>query len=75
MKRLWKRLTLRRRAYAAGSELGNGHGWDWGNMWMLRNLVRLNNIVNGIRPFKTTVGRVGDVPVTTLALRTYGNVR
>lgn len=77
---LIKRLTIRRRAFSRGVELIDGKmwiPWAWTD-FMNRNLIRLNRIQCGIKPFSRLPAKglrtVGDVPEFDCVLRKYGNI-
>lgn len=76
MIRIWKRLTIRRRANQLGVRIIAGR---FPSMWSNdenRTLVRLNRICEGLPPFKSSSGfrQVGDVPEFPFSLEKFGNI-
>jgi hypothetical protein len=81
MKRLWKWLTIKRRARVLGEsfrleKLGmvpNSRHPDWNDI--MRTLTRLHRIRHGKPPFKKIIGKLGGIFFYTCALEAFGNLK
>ena len=86
MRKIFKKMTIRSRAYKLGCELKRRHAPGFlvpsldNDNWRscCRTLIRLNRIKHGIKPFAKTDPngvKIGDVYECESALRKFGNIK